>query len=205
MRTLIYVSRIINQLQLYRVVDYMRVVVIDHETDALVVVVLLLPMQPSRSNLEDMHCSRLDSNTVYRERGRSVGSGGPMRSRPVEKRVDTSPYSCGPYLSPPSADLSWRRTNSDSALHQSVQNPNNTLHSPGSQRRGKCSVCMRFFFFFSFFLTMSRRVQGLFHRSIHKCWRGLFSRDHNITLSRHSRMNIDSRIIRKLGEFERRV
>lgn len=91
---------------------------------------------PARSNLEDLHCSRVDSNTVYRERGRSVGSGGPMRSRPTEKRVDTSPYSHGPYLSPPSTDPSWRRTNSDSALHQSVQNPNSTLlHSPGSQRR----------------------------------------------------------------------
>lgn len=94
--------------------------------------------QPARSNLEDLHCSRVDSNTVYRERGRSVGSGGPMRSRPTEKRVDTSPYSHGPYLSPPPTDPSWRRTNSDSALHQSVQNPNSTLlHSPGSQRRGK--------------------------------------------------------------------
>ncbi|XKL67421.1 hypothetical protein PGB90_002912 [Kerria lacca] len=92
-------------------------------------------VKPVRNNLEDVHISRVDSTTVYRERGRSVGSVGPMRSRPIERRIDTSPYSSGPYLSPPSADLSWRRTNSDSALHQSVQNPNNILHSPGSQRR----------------------------------------------------------------------
>lgn len=44
---------------------------------------------------------------------------GPMRSRPMEKRHDTSPYSGVPYLSPPPPDT-WRRTNSDSALHQSA-------------------------------------------------------------------------------------
>lgn len=107
----------------------------------------LIFLQPPRTSCEGTfeHISRkVDSNTVYRERGRSVGSGGPIR---IEKRVDTSPYSCGPYLSPPSADPNWRRTSSDSALHQSVQNPNNTLHSPGSQRRGElnvlysCSLC----------------------------------------------------------------
>ncbi|EZA50185.1 CREB-regulated transcription coactivator [Ooceraea biroi] len=42
-----------------------------------------------------------------------------MRSRPMEKRHDTSPYSGVPYLSPPPPDT-WRRTNSDSALHQSA-------------------------------------------------------------------------------------
>lgn len=62
----------------------------------------------------------------YRERGRSVGVG-PMRSRPVEKRIDTSPYS-GAYLSPP-PDSAWRRTNSDSALHQSA------MCGDGSPRR----------------------------------------------------------------------
>lgn len=73
---------------------------------------------------------------VYRERGRSIGVGvGPMRSRPVEKRIDTSPYASGPYLSPPPTDTSWRRTNSDSALHTSAQ-ATDSLHSPGSQRRG---------------------------------------------------------------------
>ncbi|XP_025193873.1 CREB-regulated transcription coactivator 1-like isoform X5 [Melanaphis sacchari] len=74
----------------------------------------------------------------HRERGRSVGSVGPMRS---EKRSsDKSPYSSGPYLSPPPPDTSWRRTHSDSALHQSVSQSSSTeslahLHSPGSQRR----------------------------------------------------------------------
>ncbi|KAF0290367.1 CREB-regulated transcription coactivator 1 [Amphibalanus amphitrite] len=47
------------------------------------------------------------------------GSGvGPHRSpRASEHRRDTSPYRAGGYLSPP-ADSSWRRTHSDSALHQ---------------------------------------------------------------------------------------
>ncbi|KAK9296161.1 hypothetical protein QLX08_009752 [Tetragonisca angustula] len=68
------------------------------------------------SNLEEMQ----HNSMVYRnnERGRSMGVG-PMRSRPMEKRHDTSPYSGVPYLSPPPPDT-WRRTNSDSALHQSA-------------------------------------------------------------------------------------
>jgi hypothetical protein len=49
--------------------------------------------------------------------GRSVG-GGPMRSR---RNIDTSPYSNNTaYLSPPQ-ESSWRRTSSDSAIHQSLQ------------------------------------------------------------------------------------
>ncbi|XP_076676095.1 CREB-regulated transcription coactivator isoform X7 [Andrena cerasifolii] len=68
------------------------------------------------SNLEEMqHNSMMYRNN---ERGRSMGVG-PMRSRPMEKRHDTSPYSGVPYLSPPPPDT-WRRTNSDSALHQSA-------------------------------------------------------------------------------------
>lgn len=49
--------------------------------------------------------------------GRSVG-GGPMRSR--SRNIDTSPYSSTntAYLSPP--ESSWRRTSSDSAIHQSL-------------------------------------------------------------------------------------
>lgn len=45
---------------------------------------------------------------------------GPMR-RPADRKIDTSPYSSGnvAYLSPPS-DSSWRRTSSDSAIHQSL-------------------------------------------------------------------------------------
>ena len=70
-------------------------------------------------NFEDINKSgRTDGQVVYRDRGRSVGVG-PMRSRPIEKRIDTSPYG-GSYLSPP-PDTNWRRTNSDSALHQSTQ------------------------------------------------------------------------------------
>ncbi|XP_057323979.1 CREB-regulated transcription coactivator 1-like isoform X7 [Microplitis mediator] len=66
------------------------------------------------NNLEEMQHNPM----MYRgtERGRSLGVG-PMRSRPMEKRYDTSPYS-GTYLSPPPD--TWRRTNSDSALHQSA-------------------------------------------------------------------------------------
>lgn len=47
---------------------------------------------------------------------RTRSPGGPMRSTRDRK---SSPYSTGPYLSPPS-DTGWRRTNSDSALHQSA-------------------------------------------------------------------------------------
>lgn len=43
---------------------------------------------------------------------------GPMR-RPGDRKIDTSPYSSGnvAYLSPPNE---WRRTSSDSAIHQSL-------------------------------------------------------------------------------------
>ncbi|XP_029415168.1 CREB-regulated transcription coactivator 1 isoform X4 [Nannospalax galili] len=59
---------------------------------------------------------------VYRERGRL---GSPHR-RPLSvdkhgRQADSCPYSTV-YLSPP-ADTSWRRTNSDSALHQSTMAP----------------------------------------------------------------------------------
>ncbi|XP_015585652.1 CREB-regulated transcription coactivator 1 isoform X15 [Cephus cinctus] len=70
----------------------------------------------SLSKLEEIQQNAM----TYRgtERGRSMGVG-PVRSRPTEKRHDTSPYSGVPYLSPPQSDT-WRRTNSDSALHQSA-------------------------------------------------------------------------------------
>lgn len=60
--------------------------------------------------------------------GRSVGVG-PMR-RPGDRKIDTSPYSSGniAYLSPPS-DSNWRRTSSDSAIHQSLMQ-NQVSHSP---------------------------------------------------------------------------
>uniref|UniRef100_A0AAY4AMR0 Uncharacterized protein n=1 Tax=Denticeps clupeoides TaxID=299321 RepID=A0AAY4AMR0_9TELE len=56
---------------------------------------------------------------VYRERSRMTS---PHR-RPLDKHdhIDSCPYG-SVYLSPP-PDTSWRRTNSDSALHQSTLNP----------------------------------------------------------------------------------
>lgn len=53
----------------------------------------------------------------YRE-SRARSTAGPIR-RPQDRKHDTSPYSSGSFLSPP-PDTSWRRTNSDSALHQSA-------------------------------------------------------------------------------------
>ncbi|XP_034946440.1 CREB-regulated transcription coactivator 1-like isoform X2 [Chelonus insularis] len=66
------------------------------------------------SNLEEIQ----NNQFIYRnEKSKNPGVG-PMRSRPMERRYDTSPYS-GTYLSPPLPDT-WRRANSDSALHQSA-------------------------------------------------------------------------------------
>ncbi|XP_015585642.1 CREB-regulated transcription coactivator 1 isoform X4 [Cephus cinctus] len=75
-----------------------------------------IDLKTSLSKLEEIQQNAM----TYRgtERGRSMGVG-PVRSRPTEKRHDTSPYSGVPYLSPPQSDT-WRRTNSDSALHQSA-------------------------------------------------------------------------------------
>ncbi|XP_011637620.1 CREB-regulated transcription coactivator 1 isoform X4 [Pogonomyrmex barbatus] len=74
-----------------------------------------IDLKTALSNLEEMQ-----HNSMYRSDNRSRSMGvGPMRSRPMEKRHDTSPYSGVPYLSPPPPDT-WRRTNSDSALHQSA-------------------------------------------------------------------------------------
>ncbi|KAL7026758.1 hypothetical protein ACKWTF_005156 [Chironomus riparius] len=79
-------------------------------------------------------------NKVTREsRGRSVG-GGPMRSR---RNIDTSPYGSNnnAYLSPPQ-ESSWRRTSSDSAIHQSLtqaqeihNNVQSLMLSPRAQKR----------------------------------------------------------------------
>ncbi|XP_041984922.1 CREB-regulated transcription coactivator 1 isoform X2 [Aricia agestis] len=68
------------------------------------------------------------------QRGRASSSVGPMR-RPADRKHDTSPYGSSAYLSPP--DSNWRRTNSDSALHQSCGeqqqpsqlSPHHPLHS----------------------------------------------------------------------------
>ncbi|XP_077269762.1 CREB-regulated transcription coactivator isoform X9 [Temnothorax americanus] len=88
-----------------------------------------IDLKTALSNLEE-------HNAMYRgdNRSRSMGVG-PMRSsRPMEKRHDTSPYSGVPYLSPPPPDT-WRRTNSDSALHQSANEACQST-SAMSHRRG---------------------------------------------------------------------
>ncbi|XP_061594519.1 CREB-regulated transcription coactivator 1b isoform X3 [Cololabis saira] len=70
---------------------------------------------------------------VYRDRNRITS---PHR-RPLSvdkhgRQIDSCPYS-SVYLSPP-PDTSWRRTNSDSALHQSAMNPKpQEVFSGGSQ------------------------------------------------------------------------
>ncbi|XP_046997865.1 CREB-regulated transcription coactivator 1-like isoform X1 [Schistocerca americana] len=87
-------------------------------------------LKSALSSLEEMKAGRGDG--TYQERGRRMGVG-PMRSRPAEKRIDTSPYSSSTYLSPP-PDTSWRRTNSDSALHQSAM-ATTTEAGLSSQRR----------------------------------------------------------------------
>ncbi|XP_046831659.1 CREB-regulated transcription coactivator 1-like isoform X7 [Vespa crabro] len=73
-----------------------------------------IDLKTALSNLEEMqHNSMINRNS---ERGRHMGIG-PVRPRPMEKRHDTSPYSGVSYLPLPDT---WRRTNSDSALHQSA-------------------------------------------------------------------------------------
>ncbi|XP_072942361.1 CREB-regulated transcription coactivator 3-like isoform X2 [Epargyreus clarus] len=62
------------------------------------------------------------------QRGRASSSVGPMR-RPADRKHDTSPYGSTVYLSPP-PDSNWRRTNSDSALHQSCGGEQQTATQP---------------------------------------------------------------------------
>lgn len=104
---------------------------------------LHVSLQTALSNLEEMQ-----HNAMYRgdNRSRSMGVG-PMRSRPMEKRHDTSPYSGVPYLSPPPPPDTWRRTNSDSALHQSA---NEACQSTSAHRRGSDAYRFSFIFLFSF-------------------------------------------------------
>ncbi|XP_041086794.1 CREB-regulated transcription coactivator 1-like isoform X2 [Polyodon spathula] len=60
---------------------------------------------------------------VYRDRNRiSSPHRRPLSVDKHGRQIDSCPYSTV-YLSPP-PDTSWRRTNSDSALHQSTMNPN---------------------------------------------------------------------------------
>lgn len=101
--------------------------------------ILRASLQTALSNLEEMQ----HNSMVYRSDNRSRSMGvGPMRSRPMEKRHDTSPYSGVPYLSPPPPDT-WRRTNSDSALHQSA---NEACQSTSAipHRRGSGACCFSF-------------------------------------------------------------
>ncbi|KAM7421637.1 hypothetical protein PAMA_015678 [Pampus argenteus] len=74
--------------------------------------------------------SALESNRSTRHHGlvervqrdrRFMSPVRPYRNRQLPPQVDNSPYNSA-YLSPP-PDPSWRRTNSDSALHTSVMNP----------------------------------------------------------------------------------
>ncbi|XP_023937013.2 CREB-regulated transcription coactivator 1 [Bicyclus anynana] len=62
------------------------------------------------------------------QRGRASSSVGPMR-RPADRKHDTSPYGSNVYLSPP-PDSNWRRTNSDSALHQSCGSEQQVVAQP---------------------------------------------------------------------------
>ncbi|CAH0550145.1 unnamed protein product [Brassicogethes aeneus] len=82
---------------------------------------------PGRPN-EDVRPPRASS--FHNSRARNQG--GPIR-RPHERRLDTSPYSSGTFLSPP-PDTSWRRTNSDSALHQSAMQGMNSDRNDSSSR-----------------------------------------------------------------------
>ncbi|XP_045470995.1 CREB-regulated transcription coactivator 2 isoform X7 [Harmonia axyridis] len=67
--------------------------------------------------------------------GRPRSQAGPIR-RPHDRRLDSSPYSSGSFLSPP-PDTSWgnRRANSDSALHQSAMQGASPDRSDNSRNR----------------------------------------------------------------------
>lgn len=77
---------------------------------------------------EECPQTRMINPTTRQSRTRSPG--GPIRSTRDRK---PSPYSSGPYLSPPS-DTGWRRTNSDSALHQSAMQGMGMERGDPSQR-----------------------------------------------------------------------
>ncbi|XP_033634336.1 CREB-regulated transcription coactivator 1-like isoform X2 [Asterias rubens] len=88
-----------------------------------------IDLQNALHSLEDIKAATTRSpvgDRVYRSHQRS-GSG-------HRSRHDTAPYQT-PYLSPPS-DTSWRRTNSDSALHTSVMAPIDPFQSHGSMSPG---------------------------------------------------------------------
>lgn len=76
----------------------------------------------------------INRSPAYRvdSRSRARSQGGPIR-RPHDRRLDTSPYSSTTYLSPPT-DTGWRRTNSDSALHQTTMQGMVDRSNDGSNR-----------------------------------------------------------------------
>ncbi|XP_044265883.1 CREB-regulated transcription coactivator 1-like isoform X2 [Tribolium madens] len=83
-------------------------------------------------NTESTKDEATTANMVnYRPGSRARSQGGPIR-RPHDRRLDTSPYSSNSFLSPPH-DTSWRRTHSDSALHQSA------MQDMNSERNDSCN------------------------------------------------------------------
>ncbi|XP_063922090.1 CREB-regulated transcription coactivator 1-like isoform X1 [Zophobas morio] len=83
-------------------------------------------------NTESTKDEAANANMVnYRPGSRARSQGGPIR-RPHDRRLDTSPYSSSTFLSPPH-DTSWRRTHSDSALHQSA------MQDMNSERNENCN------------------------------------------------------------------
>ncbi|XP_064474276.1 CREB-regulated transcription coactivator 1-like isoform X1 [Ornithodoros turicata] len=101
-----------------------------------------IDLQGALNNLEDMKQGResVPERPHSRERGRHATAPHRNRQFPFDKRTDVSPYGSSLYLSPP-PDSSWRRTNSDSAIHQSTTNPQDT----SGQRRGTDPVTARDF------------------------------------------------------------
>ncbi|RWS29281.1 CREB-regulated transcription coactivator 1-like protein [Leptotrombidium deliense] len=103
-----------------------------------------IDLQTALNNLEDIRRGREprerrhhSPSTQHRSSPHNVHHGGHHRqSHFDQKRIDSSPYSTV-YLSPPPADTTWRRTNSDSALHQSAMLSEQELdfHSGSSPRR----------------------------------------------------------------------
>ncbi|XP_054714860.1 CREB-regulated transcription coactivator 1-like [Uloborus diversus] len=86
-----------------------------------------IDLQSALNSLEDMKQGReVSADRVHRERGRHAIPHQSRRFAFENKRIDVSPYNSS-YLSPP-PDTNWRRTNSDSALHQSAVNPQENFH-----------------------------------------------------------------------------
>ncbi|XP_071039676.1 CREB-regulated transcription coactivator 1 isoform X10 [Parasteatoda tepidariorum] len=86
-----------------------------------------IDLQSALNSLEDMKQGReVSADRMHRERGRHAVPHQSRRFAFENKRADASPYNSS-YLSPP-PDTNWRRTNSDSALHQSAMNPQDNYH-----------------------------------------------------------------------------